>query len=167
VSTEINPKGLVPAIEYQGKALYESLVLNEFLEDAYPQYAQHLLPEDPYERARARIWIDHISKSFLPWFMRLLQYQDPEKQQEALKEVQKSLSALSAQRKGPFFFGYDFSLVDAAIAPWAVREHIIIEHRGHRREDVGNDWKAWAELLEIRPSVWKTTSVSSTSRWDP
>ncbi|KAJ7876127.1 glutathione S-transferase [Mycena olivaceomarginata] len=30
---DINPKGLVPTVEYHGKALYESLVLCEFFED--------------------------------------------------------------------------------------------------------------------------------------
>lgn len=134
--------------------------MNEFLEEAYPQYSPHLLPSDPYERARARIWIDHIGKTFLPPFFRLLQSQDTKKQDEALAEVQKSLRQLAAQRKGPYFFGNDFSLVDAAIAPWATREHIVIEHRRHKREDVGNGWKEWAELLEIRPSVRRTLSVS-------
>ena len=35
-AVDINPLGLVPAFEYQGKALYESVILDEFLEDAYP-----------------------------------------------------------------------------------------------------------------------------------
>ena len=65
--TEINPKGLVPAVEYKGKALYESLVLCELLEDAFPSYSPKLLPEDPTEKAYARIWIDYIGKAILPW----------------------------------------------------------------------------------------------------
>lgn len=75
-------------------------------------------------------------------------------------EVQEALRTLAEQRKGPFFFGEEFSLVDIAIAPWATREHIIIEHRRHKREDVGGGWKEWAELLESRPSVKRTISVS-------
>ena len=159
--TAINPKGLVPAIEFNGKALYESLVICEFLEDAYPSHAPNLLPKDPFERARARLWIDHISKTFLPAFFRLLQSQDLAKQEEAKQDVYKSLSTLAKQKKegGPYFFGEEFSLVDIAIAPWATRDYIVTEHRRFRRDEVGNGWKEWAEALEKRESVIKTTSV--------
>ncbi|KAH6914022.1 glutathione S-transferase [Coprinopsis sp. MPI-PUGE-AT-0042] len=56
----INPKGLVPAVTYKGRALYESLVLSEFFDDAFPSSGTKLLPSDPIERAYARIWIDYI-----------------------------------------------------------------------------------------------------------
>jgi len=156
----INPKGLVPAVEYNGKALYESLVICEFLEDAYPSHTPHLLPSNPYERARARLWIDHISKTFLPPFFRLLQSQDAAKQDEARQELYKALSTLAKQRKegGPYFFGEEFSLVDIAIAPWAARDYIVTEHRGYKRDEVGSGWKEWADALEKRESVKKTTS---------
>lgn len=169
-TSAINPKGLVPAVEFNGKALYESLVICEFLEDAYPSHTPRLLPSDPYERARARIWIDHITKFFLPPFFRLLQSQEKAKQDEARQDVYKALSMLAKQRKegGPFFFGEEFSLVDIAIAPWAERDYIITEHRGYKREEVGNGWKEWADALEKRESVKKTTSVSvSQSLYSP
>lgn len=63
---DINPKGLVPALEYKNRALYESLIICEFIEDAYPDHTPHLLRKDPFERAQARLWIDHISKSVVP-----------------------------------------------------------------------------------------------------
>lgn len=155
----INPKGLVPAIGYKGKALYESLVLCEFLEDAYTDFAPRLLPADPYERARARIWIDFITKSVMPAWFRILQFQEKEKQLEAREELYKALGQLAAQRKGPYFLGEQFGLVDVAIAPWAVRDYILVEHREFSRADVPNGWKEWAELLEKRESVLKTISV--------
>lgn len=160
--SDINPKGLVPAIEYHGKALYESLVLCEFLEDAYPEHKPHLLPDDPYDRAFSRIWIDHISKNFLPAFFRLLQSQpeEKEKQDEARKDLYRALGTLAAKRKGPYFLGEEFGIVDVAIAPWVVRDYIITEHRAYKREDVPNGWKEWADLLEQRDSVKRTMSVS-------
>lgn len=63
---DINPKGLVPAVEYKNKALYESLIICEFIEDAYPEHGPSLLPKDPFERARARIWMDFVGKSVVP-----------------------------------------------------------------------------------------------------
>lgn len=158
--TDINPKGLVPAIEFQGKALYESLIICEFFEDAYPQHTPHLLPADPYSRAQVRLELDHISKSIMPAWFRTIQAQDPEKQQENLKELQAELAKLAKKVKGPWFLGEQFSLVDVAIAPWTVRDYILQEHRGYTRAAVGEGWKAYAERLETRESVLKTQSVS-------
>ena len=54
-------RGLVPTLQYDGKPLYESAVICEFLEETYPEYGLKLLPADPYTRARMRIWIDFVS----------------------------------------------------------------------------------------------------------
>lgn len=157
----INPKGLVPAIEYHGKALYESLILCEFLEDVYPERAPRLLPADPYERAYARIWIDFISKSVVPAFYRTLQAQEPEKQSEGREELASALGQLAKQCEGPYFLGEQYSLVDVAVTPWACREFLLEENRDYKRSEVPNGWKKWAGLLEQRNSVRKTLSVST------
>lgn len=136
----------------------------EFLEDAYPCYFPKLLPEDPYDKAFARIWIDFVGKAFLPSFFRLLQSQEKEKQDEARADLYKAIEQITAKRKGPYFFGQEFSLVDIAIAPWAIRDYILSEHRGYKREDLGKSWVDWVGALESRPSVTKTTSVGQSSR---
>ncbi|KAL2041601.1 hypothetical protein N7G274_005385 [Stereocaulon virgatum] len=43
----LNPRGLVPTLQYEDKPLYESTVVCKFLEDAYPNHGLKLLPEDP------------------------------------------------------------------------------------------------------------------------
>lgn len=146
-------------MEYKGKALYESLVLCEFLEDAYPTYEPKLLPSDPFDRAYARLWIDFITKSVLPANMRLTQAQEPEKQKAALEETNKALRTFAEKVKGPYFLGDNFSLVDVAIAPWVARDYIVREHRGYTREGVSDAWKKYADNLEKRPSLINTTSV--------
>lgn len=158
MSAAINPKGLVPAIEYNGKALYESLVLCEFIEDAYPDHTPHILPLDPFERARARLWVDHISKAVIPAYFRLIQSQEANKQDEARKAFYKALSDLSKEARGPWFLGEQFSLVDIAVAPWVLRDYVASENRGYKREEVGNGWKEWAERIETRESVVNTIS---------
>jgi len=157
---DINPKGLVPAIEYQGKALYESLILCEFLEDAYPDHKPHLLPTDPFERARARLWIDHTSKAIIPAWYRLVQAQTKEHRDAARQELYDAQRKLAQQVKGPYFAGEEFGLVDVAIAPWVSREYILTEHREYDRAQVGDGWSKYAEHLATRESINKTTSVS-------
>lgn len=157
---EINPKGLVPAVEYKGKALYESLILCEFLEDTYPSYSPSLLTNDPYTKAYIRIWIDYISKNIIPLNMRLLMEQDPEKQKSYLEEFSNALRTFVGKVKSPFFLGEQFSLVDVAIAPWIMRGYVLSEHRGYSRAVVSPEWEAYCAVVETRPSVANTFSVS-------
>ncbi|KAL5092420.1 hypothetical protein Trisim1_001672 [Trichoderma cf. simile WF8] len=157
---EISPKGLTPGLQANGKPLHDSLIINEFLNEEYG--SNKLMPEESYQRAIARLWIEYINKEVVPAFFRLLQAQpsEPEKQASALTDFKKLLSTISKEFKGPYFFGEQFSLVDAAIAPWAVRDFIIREFRGFIRDDV-QGWSAWASPLEARESVVRTTSGKS------
>lgn len=65
--------------------------------------------------------------------------------------------------------GEEFGLVDIAIAPWTKRDYLIRDHRGYVRADVGEGWKEWAERMESRESIVKTSSVSGTPQhgWIP
>ena len=49
-----NPFGLVPMLEHDGKVLVESNVINEYLDDVFPD--PPLRPKDPYQLARMRVW---------------------------------------------------------------------------------------------------------------
>lgn len=50
----LNPAGLVPVLIDAGTVLVESRIINEYLEDAYPQ--TRLTPEDAVARSRMRLW---------------------------------------------------------------------------------------------------------------
>ena len=121
----LNPRGLVPTLQYNNKALYESTVLCEFLEEAYPDHTPHLLPKDPYERARTRIWTDYCTSRIIPAFHRFIQFQ-PASDKEGLQEVRREflnhlLEFTSEMHEtGPFFLGEEPSLIDFIVAPWAV-----------------------------------------------
>ena len=52
---KINPKGVVPALDHDGKIIIESNVLLEYLEDMFPGI--RLRPRDPYAAAQMRLWI--------------------------------------------------------------------------------------------------------------
>lgn len=122
---KLNPRGLVPTLQYDNKPLYESTVICEFLEEAYPDHGPKLLPEDVYERARTRIWTDFVTSRIIPAFHRFLQFQPisdkeglEEKRQEFLSKLKEFVNEMHLQ--GPFFLGSQPSLVDFVIAPWIV-----------------------------------------------
>ena len=114
---------------------------------------------DAYDRAYARLWIDHVTKRVVPAFMRLMQGQSKETQDEARKDLYEALRQIAEKRLGPHFLGEQFSLVDVAIAPWVMRDYVLVEHRGYKRSEVSEAWVEWAGILEKRDSVLRTMSV--------
>ncbi|KAF2234217.1 glutathione S-transferase [Viridothelium virens] len=176
---QLNPRGLVPTLEHDGRPLYESNVVLEFLEDVYPDHAPSFRPSDPYLRARGRIWSDFVTSRIVPSYHRFLQYQPPEgsSAEEAgagLDRVRKELLgrlkefAKEMDGEGPWFFGQEPSLVDLVLAPWVVRlwvfDHwkgglgIPGEGQGGEDEGVWARWRKWAKAVEERKSVRETMS---------
>ena len=60
----INPSGQVPVLVHDGKIVTESTVINEYLDDVFPD--PPLRPADPYLRARMRIWSKFVDEYFCP-----------------------------------------------------------------------------------------------------
>ncbi|KAI6007593.1 hypothetical protein F5J12DRAFT_912912 [Pisolithus orientalis] len=127
-----------PTIEYGGKAIYESLVLLEFLEDAYPSYKPNLPPSDPSDRAHQRIWIDHIAKAVVPaqtnrrsWKQREMSFM---RHSESCRTRSRDLTLPESD-----------SLVDIVIAPWILRDYVSAEHRAFKREDNYEYKSPWIE----------------------
>jgi glutathione S-transferase len=50
----LNPRGLVPVLFHNDKAIYESTIILEYIEDTFPD--RPLRPADAFERARMRLW---------------------------------------------------------------------------------------------------------------
>ena len=61
---KINPDGQVPVLVHDGKVIVESTVINEYIEDVFPQVP--LRPHDPYWRAQMRIWTKFVDEYVCP-----------------------------------------------------------------------------------------------------
>ncbi|MCC2097935.1 MAG: glutathione S-transferase family protein [Hyphomicrobiales bacterium] len=51
---KIHPKGVVPALDHDGRVVIESSLICEYLDDAFPE--PPLVPADPWAKARMRLW---------------------------------------------------------------------------------------------------------------
>ena len=61
---KLNPNGQVPVLVHEGRVINESTVINEYLDEVFPEVP--LRPADPYERARMRIWSKFVDEYFCP-----------------------------------------------------------------------------------------------------
>lgn len=61
---KINPNGQVPVLVHDGAVITESTVINEYLEDVFPEV--RLRPVNPVARARMRIWSKFVDEYFCP-----------------------------------------------------------------------------------------------------
>jgi glutathione S-transferase len=55
---KLNPNAVVPTLIHDGKVIIESSMINEYVDDAFPDVP--LRPADPYNRARMRLWVKQL-----------------------------------------------------------------------------------------------------------
>ncbi|TPX18486.1 uncharacterized protein E0L32_011599 [Thyridium curvatum] len=181
----LNPRGLVPTLGVptaQGKdlkPLYESSVICQYLDEAYADESKHgpaLLPADPYERARCRLWMDHVATRIVPGFYKLIQH-TPQKEfpierarEELHGHVKTLVREMDSSGGGPWFAGGDFGMVDVMLAPWALRLWLIDHYKpggfgapkvgeGGDDEEIWARWRKWLDAVENRESIKATCSV--------
>lgn len=152
----VNPLGLVPTLVHNEKSVYESLVTLEYIDEAWPQ-SPKLMPTDAYGRAQARMWIDFIGKRIVPTYYQILQWQGKDQQEEAkgrlLNNLRTFISAMSSD--GPYFFGKEFSLVDIALIPFALRFEVLAHYRSFSLPTDGSFDRliTWMDAWKSRPAV--------------
>ena len=114
----INPFGKMPALVDGDVALFESEVINEYLDDAHPRPS--LRPEGPAQRARMRLLsriVDlYLIASIVPFFRP--DATDADKQ-GALTGITNALKAIEHVRHGgdKRAIGQDFTLADCSMIP--------------------------------------------------
>ncbi|KAF3420985.1 hypothetical protein E2986_05549 [Frieseomelitta varia] len=118
---EKSPLGKVPVIELEeGKTLYESLVIAEYLDDAYPH--NKLYPTDPLAKAKDKLLIDRFN-SVINTMYKLL-YTNRDVFDEVLSELEFFEREL-ASKETPFFNGNSPGMLDFMIWPWWERSDVI------------------------------------------
>src|ERR1700680_20480 len=61
---KLNPSGQVPVLVHDGAVITESTVINEYLDEVFPEPPLH--SDDPVARARMRVWSKFVDEYFCP-----------------------------------------------------------------------------------------------------
>jgi glutathione S-transferase len=151
---KLNPYGKVPVIDDNGKVLFESCIINEYLDEQHPN--PPLMPKDPYLRGRGRILVDYalnyIHEPY--WALRTeMLKQEDERNTTAMEEKRQMLRSLLQYLEGAlgdktYFLG-DISLTDIDVLPRFLR----MESYGVLPVPALPRLGAWLQRMKERPSV--------------
>ena len=159
----ISPYSKVPVLCHGNIQVYESTIINEYLEESFPE--RRLLPDDPSKRANARIWIDFDNTKFVPVFYKLLLAQESSLQKILVAQMTERLVFLdqegfSSASKGPYWFGQKLSLVDLSLYPHFERFPVLTEYRGMNIPRSCRRLRAWLDVMRERSSAVVTSHES-------
>jgi glutathione S-transferase len=119
---KLNPYGKVPVLTDDGTVLYESCIINEYLDEKYP--SPPLMPKDPAKKAKGRILIDygmaHFDSPYQKLRMELMKEQKDQNPQiidTAKGDLKRLLKRFEDELAEQDYLIGDFSLVDADLLP--------------------------------------------------
>jgi len=155
--TQISRYGKVPAIKYGDIELYESAIINEYLDEVFPE--PPLLPRDPGTKAIARVWIDYANTRLVPAFNKFLRGKDVQEQEQGRSEFIESLLYIEQEGlgklsgNGPYWLGDKLSLVDISFYPWFERLPVLEHFRNFKVTVETPRLQKWWNAVRDRPSV--------------
>jgi glutathione S-transferase len=140
----LNPYGKVPVLVDGDAVVYESAIIDEYLEEKYPEVP--LMPKDPFERSRVRIWIDYCNTRLQRAGGNIAHEYEVEKSTAELKQY---LETLNREMQGREYIAGEYSLADITYIPFFVRRERYKAVIG----DTLPHLKSWMERLLSRPLV--------------
>jgi len=155
--TSVSRYGKVTAIKHGDVELYESAIINEYLDEVFPE--PPLLPHDPAAKAIARIWIDYANTRLAPAFGKLLRGQSTQEQEQGRREFSEALLYLEQEGLGrrssgePYWLGEAFSLVDISFYPWFERLPLLEHFRKFTWPSETSRLQNWWSVVRDRPSI--------------
>jgi glutathione S-transferase len=154
---EISPYGKVPVLLHDGGRVYESTIINEYIDERFPE--PPLMPADPLRRAEARIWMDYCAHNFSAASGAMRMAKDAEQKQIAQKALRECMRYIEHEglRKlsdGPFWLGETISLIDIQFMPFFQSR---LNNDRAEIPDECTQLHSWLDTMVNRPS-WLATS---------
>ncbi|XP_052146367.1 probable glutathione S-transferase GSTU1 [Oryza glaberrima] len=154
----------IPVLLHAGRPVSESLVILQYLDDAFPG-TPHLLPpansgdaDAAYARATARFWADYVDRKLYDCGSRLWRLKG-EPQAAAGREMAEILRTLEAELGDREFFGGGgggrLGFVDVALVPFTAWFYSYERCGGFSVEEVAPRLAAWARRCGRIDSVAK------------
>ena len=146
----MNPYGQVPILVERELILYESNIINEYIDERFPH--PQLMPADPLMRARARLMLFNFEKELFV-HVHVLESErakaNDKSHDKARAEIRDRLTTLAPLfLKNKYMLGDEFSMLDVAIAPLLWR----LDHYGIELSKTAAPLMKYAERVFSRPA---------------
>jgi glutathione S-transferase len=161
---KVSPYSKVPVIRHNGAVIWESAVINEYLDEVFPE--PPLLPHDPVARASARVWIDFANNRMVPHVYKMMLRQDAEGQALHMRRLTEAVllmehEGLRRLSSGPFWLGKNPSLVDFTFHPHVQRFAALEHYRGFVVPDECSRLREWMDAMSALASVQATRRTTA------
>lgn len=157
---EISPYSKVPVLVHGEHRIWESNVINEYLEEAFPE--RRLTPQTAAGRALMRIWMAYDDQKFVPaTYKVLLAKDDREKRKHYAETIVEAFrfmesEALAKRKGGPWWLGERLTLADLSIYPHMERLAVLSAYRGVDMPGDCTRLREWLAAMQERASVQAT-----------
>jgi len=142
----MNPYGQVPILVERDLILYESNIINEYIDERFPH--PQLMPADPVMRARARLFLHRFEKELFI-HIEALEGNNQKQAEKARSLVRDSLLQITPVfAKHKHMLGDDYSMLDVAITPLLWR----LDYYGVQMPKQAAPLMKYAERLFSRPA---------------
>ena len=150
----INPYNRVPVLVERELVLYESNIINEYIDERFPH--PQLMPADPVMRARARLFL-HRFESEMFCHIEALESGAQKAADKARLAVRDSLTQIAPVFvKQKYMLDDGFSMLDVAIAPLLWR----LDHYGIQLGKESAPLLKYAERIFARPAYNEAMSAA-------
>lgn len=148
-----NPNGKVPVLEQDGRILYESLIVSEYVDTVYPADGP-VIPANPYRKARDAMLIDFYGNKYIPNYYKMVfsEGKDKEAAQVIITALQKLENELK-ERKSVFFGGEKAAFIDYMVWPWLERLPVLTHFNGDVNLTSFPLTEKWREAMLTLPAV--------------
>ncbi|HXR36711.1 MAG TPA: glutathione S-transferase family protein [Candidatus Binataceae bacterium] len=152
----LNPYGKVPVLVDEDTVVYDSTIINEYLDDEYPD--PPILPRIEFSslRARARLFEDFADTSFTPQVGQLMAEmakaegeRDQNRLQRLHQTIDRVLDYVNRELQSQHFLAGDFSVADIGFVPRLV----VIKELGIEALTSRSNVDAWLKRMLDRPSI--------------
>jgi len=142
----MNPYGQVPILVERDLILYESNIINEYIDERFPH--PQLMPPDPVMRARVRLFLYSFERELFTHVQTIENSGNPKGIEKARILIRDNLTKLGPiLLNNKFMLGEEFSMLDVAIAPLLWR----LDHYGIELPKSAAPLQKYAERIFSRP----------------
>ena len=142
----MNPYNRVPVLAERDLVLYESNIINEYIDERFPH--PQLMPADPVMRARARLMLFNMEHELFSQVEIMEAGKEKQIEKARANIVERLLEFAPIFGKTRHMLGDEFSMLDVAIAPLLWR----LDHYGIKLGKSAAPLMKYAERIFSRPA---------------